>query len=500
MEIAQYIADLVQSQREVGIAGLGTVYKKKTPGRYDAATHSFLPPSYNIAFKEEVAEQQSLSNRISLEQNLSREAADRAVAAFASDVQRQLSEQGQAILPPLGTLKRENGVLVIDVQQDFSAGLEFFGLPKVDGESLKAENQHVSEPDPIDQVEEVNQISEVPEVLDSAGIEPENLGEEIKDEPAEPIIPEPFIGAPVIEEAVYEETFDEEPSVEEQAPVALVVEEPVIAEQIQEEEIISETTVSEEEEVEEPVSDISEPAVVVVVDPVEEEIIIDNLLEEENPGNETHEPQLIEVPIPPKTNSIKYTIHEQPAPQKPDNLLLKVFVSLLVLVILAILAYMFYPKADEQPRQAPAVVLDTNETQADSVVKMESPKSAQDSAAKLDTVIKTAPEKVQQPVTETPPKKAPETTPKPATKAVADAATTYEVIGASVLNQKEADWFITQMKRNGITAKVVKDIPGKRLKMSIATLHNEADAKLERDRLEKKLNIKGIYIYRNQKK
>ena len=236
-----------------------------------------------------------------------------------------------------------------------------------------------------------------------------------------------------------------------------------------------------------------------VVDPVEEEIIIDNLLEEENPGNETHEPQLIEVPIPPSENSIKYTIHEQPEPQKPDNLLLKVFVSLLILVILGILAYMFYPKSDELQNKPSSAVLDTTSTITDSLEKMESPKAAQDSSAKLDSVRITEPAKVEQSTADTAPKVTSEVKPKVTPKPTANTETTYEVIGASVLNQKEADWFITQMKRNGIKAKVVKNIPGKRLKMSIATLHDENEAKMERDRLEKKLNIKGIYIYRNKK-
>jgi hypothetical protein len=57
MEILQYIAELIQSQKEVGIIGLGTIFKKKSPGRYDTATQSFLPPSYRVAFKTELTEQ-----------------------------------------------------------------------------------------------------------------------------------------------------------------------------------------------------------------------------------------------------------------------------------------------------------------------------------------------------------------------------------------------------------------------------------------------------------
>jgi len=86
----------------------------------------------------------------------------------------------------------------------------------------------------------------------------------------------------------------------------------------------------------------------------------------------------------------------------------------------------------------------------------------------------------------------------PVVKAPAETAVTYEVIGASVLNEKEASWFIETMKKSGIKAKVVHNAPGKRLKMSIATLKDENTAKAERDRLGEKLKIKGLYIYKNK--
>ena len=81
---------------------------------------------------------------------------------------------------------------------------------------------------------------------------------------------------------------------------------------------------------------------------------------------------------------------------------------------------------------------------------------------------------------------------------VKDSVITYEVIGASMHDQKEADNFIALMKRSGITAKVVTNMAGKRLKMSIATLKDEKSAKLEVERLTEKLKIPGIYIYRNK--
>jgi hypothetical protein len=197
--------------------------------------------------------------------------------------------------------------------------------------------------------------------------------------------------------------------------------------------------------------------------------------------------KLIEVQKPPTENSIKYTIQEQPAGKKADPLMLKVALSLLALVVLGSIAYLLYPKPTEVEKKPAVVTVDSASIRADSLRKATEAKTAQDSLKLQDSLNKAKPLAEGAAITDT------------LKKVPADTTQTFEIIGASVLNQKEADWFITQMKRNGIKAKVVKNIPGKRLKMSIATLHDENTAKRERDRLEKKLAIKGIYIYRNKK-
>lgn len=80
-----------------------------------------------------------------------------------------------------------------------------------------------------------------------------------------------------------------------------------------------------------------------------------------------------------------------------------------------------------------------------------------------------------------------------------DTATTWEVIGASVINQKEADWFIAQMKAIGITAKVIPKVPGKRrIKISVATFQDEASARKGRKELVLKLKNPELYIYQNK--
>jgi hypothetical protein len=77
--------------------------------------------------------------------------------------------------------------------------------------------------------------------------------------------------------------------------------------------------------------------------------------------------------------------------------------------------------------------------------------------------------------------------------------TTWEVIGASVLNQNEADRFIAQMKRVGIQAKTIPTAPGKRrIKISVATFADEESARIGRKELAIKLKNPEIYIHQNK--
>ncbi|WP_285011407.1 SPOR domain-containing protein [Pedobacter faecalis] len=77
--------------------------------------------------------------------------------------------------------------------------------------------------------------------------------------------------------------------------------------------------------------------------------------------------------------------------------------------------------------------------------------------------------------------------------------TTWEVIGASVINQKEADRFIAQMKKIGIAAKVIPTAPGKRrIKISVATFGDEQSARAGRKELVLKLKNPELYIHQNR--
>ena len=65
MDILSYLDELIKTRKAVGIPGLGSFYKKKSPGRYDAASHSFVPPTYVLEFTTDVKEEKLLRDFVS---------------------------------------------------------------------------------------------------------------------------------------------------------------------------------------------------------------------------------------------------------------------------------------------------------------------------------------------------------------------------------------------------------------------------------------------------
>ncbi len=408
MEIVKYVAGLIQFHKEVGIDGFGTIYKKKSPGRYDSISRSFLPPGSTTAFKKEITETGLLIDELVTKENVSREVAADAVSRFAINLSQQLNDTGYADLSPIGRLRLESGSIVLEQNADFKPGRDFFGLPPVEEESS---------------------VKEVPPVEPPVTIIP-----------ATPVIPVTIPVSTVVEET---------PPAEEERPVAAPLTK-------------------------------------------QEQIITENLLEEENPGKETNEQLLNEIRRPIIENRINYTIKEE-RPTESGSLLTKVALILLGILLLSVAAYYLYPRVSSSFTEEPTVPAVTSGTQqADSLARVAREKEILDSAAQADSLAAAKMKMEKAPGTDS------VKSVLPTNRVAADTVITYEVIGASVLNEKEASWFIELMKRSGIKAKVVQNAPGKRLKMSIATLKDEHTAKAERDRLAEKLKIKGLYIYKNK--
>lgn len=159
MDIASYLLELIETQKIVGINALGTLYKKKTPGRYDSETHSFLPPKYEIAFNSEVKEDQYLANFISEKKNISIESAHFYITEFVENIQTQLADHQQADFSPLGELKLINDEITLESSKTIEIGFASYGLPSV------STNQNSSvEPDPQPVYEEISEVNTTQEI------------------------------------------------------------------------------------------------------------------------------------------------------------------------------------------------------------------------------------------------------------------------------------------------------------------------------------------------
>jgi len=474
MDILSYLSELVQTRKFIGVAGLGTLYKKKLPGRYDAETHSFVPPSYTLQFTPEIKEDTVLADFISKKRNVSADTANYFINEFSEGLLKELNEQQKANLGDLGKLVKTNGQLIFEPAEKLSYGFDFYGLPSITAE--KENNELV-----------------IPEQDQH-----ELAAEEIL--PETPFVEEPITEEPFMEEIAAEEWIkDEQLSKEEEKLIERQVlpepeDEPTLESVVADNEIIEENPGDNKNNIE-----ATDEAAVKDEEQLRAEIDTLNFYRSkaplEKPSVEEHEEVIWNL----NTTNPKITAEAEKIEETTENvypiteaeenkrtpLYLKIILGLLILVVVLATAYFVKPEWFNGLTGYNAAPV--QKVQPKKVAPIDATDYATANApAKPDTL------STVNPVTDT-------LASKTATvKTPADSVITYEIIGASMHDQKEADGFIAQMKKSGIKAKVVTNMSGKRLKMSIATLKDEESAKKELDRLSKKLKIEGIYIYRNK--
>lgn len=421
MEILSYLTELIRTRKEVGITGLGTIYKKKSPGRYDVQTHSFLPPSYALEFTEEVKENKALAEFISKKKGISFDSSSYYVEQFAEELRRQVKDNREADLGELGRLLASDKGLTLSSSGAVDLGFEFYGLPSFKEESAQQEETYAKE-----------QEEHFHERLDL-----EDHNADLGDGTAEPD-----------EQPVYDEISE------------------IKHQKIPESPVYIETAEDLEED---PAGDAA-------------------ILENEVPAAEAksnhnwnfdkgHNVDQIESANVPEEAEIEHK------PATPAYI--KVIIAGAVLLAIGVAVYFVKPElfkgeAGKEQAQTKDPVTNPGQLKIDSAAKADSIlRAAQTAVVNPDSLIDTAAALNQVSGTDT--------------------VTTWEVIGASVINQKEADWFITQMKAIGITAKVIPKVPGKRrIKISIATFQDEASAMKGRKELVRKLKNPELYIYQNK--
>lgn len=493
MDILSYLAEVIQNNKEVGVPELGTFFKKKSPGRYDAELHSFLPPSYQLAFSPEVTEDTLLSEYISKQHNLSEESANYHIDQFVANLKERLAEDREVELKTLGKFTLTAGELQFHPNPKLNLGFKFYGLPDVAEEIT--EKEAVSEVTPPAEAvtpSTEKEITTAPE---------DTTAEETTTVPEITAVPE--ITTPAITEPV--------PPTEKEITIA-----PDVTTNQDEAPLppAPDTGTVDQENIN--ITDLEHNAPLEKLNFVKEEeleaIIAENNLEEENPGNlpdepiYTHEPEIL---VNAASNNragdeqVNYQIDEPEERSTPTYL--KVIIAILALLCITMALFLWNPVWFDN-------ITNRNNSQlpvgpvADSVSLNSDSSKLQDSL-KQDSINRALPigtdSLKKDSVQATPPvTAAPATaTVVPVAPAVLPKGTTFEIIGSSVYSEKEAERFIVAMKRKwGINAKIVSQRPGKKIKISIATYKDEKTARAERARLEEKIKIPGLYIYTNTHK
>lgn len=131
MDIALYIADLLQQHDEVCVSGLGTFYRTPVRGYFKKETGEFYPPSSKLAFRNGFSEDTRLAEYISKVKNISLPSSAYFVEKFVGQVQQELNEKGSASLGTLGVLSGTPGDYTLAANPDIRLGLEHYGLPPV---------------------------------------------------------------------------------------------------------------------------------------------------------------------------------------------------------------------------------------------------------------------------------------------------------------------------------------------------------------------------------
>jgi hypothetical protein len=230
----------------------------------------------------------------------------------------------------------------------------------------------------------------------------------------------------------------------------------------------------------------------------------------ETPEGLDDDSNVVEEPIAPKVTNTPF--FNTPSPLEPQiaepieieeenqglPFYLKIIIAFAIIVAIGLAAYFIKPelfngalnKSDNGLHDNSELIKNNDKIKTDSIAQADSIRIANERAIQTADSIKKDSLAVSP---------APTPAVSGATVSGPEGPVTWEVIGASVINQKEADKFIAQMKAIGITAKVIPTLPGKRrLKISIATFKDEESAREGRKLLVTKLKDPGIYIHQNK--
>ena len=534
MDILQYLIELLKTRKQIGIEGLGTLYKKKTPGRYDAETHSFLPPSYTLEFTSDVLEHTNLVEYIHTKRGISEDSAKYFINQFVEQLQIA-SKNGEYKLDNLGSFSIANEQVTFIPSQDINTGFDFYALPPITAEvkSIPAEenpnvtaniSKTIEEPQieqvqvpefehemskvEVDENEEIlaqptdEQVSEpVQEISVEEEVELENdqlnHTEEVEDvalgdnqiEIEETKAPKSIESNEATDAEVFEEikevntknpTEETEPTIEEESDTWNFNDENVVSsDDINTEEISTETNTAVENTIK---SDEPSTSITFERDEKAEDFKLKSTIHEWDFNNIESKSTVEENTLIGEFDN-EYVEEELVVEKTKMPIYQKLAFGLIALIIVFVILYFFKPDIFENFERD---TTNPNDKMAMPPIQRSNLKTQQDSISFADSIMKNA-EKVGLDV-----EPAKDTLKVTTTKKEVPTTYTYDVIIASFATSAKAQEYITRMKKKGFDAKV-STMHGKRKNISIATYNNIDSAQKYVNKFRKQFNNVDIY-------
>lgn len=133
---SKILKELLSDNDRVTLPGVGSFVSKSMPSTFSDRGYTINPPYKVLSFSLEQGSDSVLCDFYAHSNNVAQEVAAKVVGAFASEVERALSQQGELYFPSLGTLRKgRSGGIFFAADQD----LELYPLGMaLESVSLKA--------------------------------------------------------------------------------------------------------------------------------------------------------------------------------------------------------------------------------------------------------------------------------------------------------------------------------------------------------------------------
>ncbi|MCX2574598.1 SPOR domain-containing protein [Pedobacter sandarakinus] len=499
MDILLYLFELLQQQKEVGLVGLGTFYKKKYPGKYDKEQQMFLPPGFTLQFKADVSEDKALAEYIVQKRNISTDSANYYISQFVEKINAQLAQDHESVLENIGRLFfTEHEGLSFEPATRINYGSEFFGLPALNDIGVEEAADRNDETPTYDEIGEapIHPINIESKTTDEASAFPviENVSlDEVEDDLKHTMQhlqdQDEQSEAPAFIKAQHEEhpnRFGHTPENELDGVQPAVHEQNDAPDFIKEqhaehpnrfghtpEDEVAVKAISDAQHLE---AQVEQPKTYLHLEDDKEQVkpIVQapGFIQEqhaEHPNRFGHDPTL-----------------DEPENDQPKSVWPKILLAFLVILLIAVGIYFFSPNLfspEEGIKNSPQVI----STPIDSAkLPVDSAKAKQDSIAKTDSILKA--NQITTAVNDTSKAEAAKVK-----NANAIGKPMYHVIAVSYETEAAALRYIQKVKKIGLNATIAK-MEGKRKKVSIASYATKAEAEKQKDILQKRLRGEGFYV------